>query len=161
MERLSKTQKKRQALSVQELGERLVKLTGEQLGSIGLPDEVSSAVAMAKAITKRGARKRQIQYIGALMRKTDVSSIREALQNPDEGDRRQAELHKQLERWRDELLRGNDSLIGDIVHTLPKAGTEQLTDLVTKAREELTKTNPSPAPSRALFRHLHKAAERS
>ncbi len=159
MEKLSKTQKKKQAESLQDLGEKLVELSVEQLGKIELPEEVLSAVTLAKTINKRGARKRQMQYIGVLMRKADVASIQEAVQNMEEGDRKQAELHKQVEQWRDELLRGNDAVIEDIVRAFPNAGKEQLTDLVTKAREELTKTNPSPAPSRALFRYLHKSAQ--
>jgi ribosome-associated protein len=159
MEKLSKTQKKKQAVSLQDLGEKLVKLTGEQLGRIELPEEVLSAVTLAKTIRKRGARKRQMQYIGVLMRKTDGTSIQKAVQNLEEGDRRQAELHKRVEQWRDELLRGNDAVIEEIVRALPNAEKEQLTGLVMKAREELTKTSPSPALSRALFRYLHKSAQ--
>jgi len=161
MEKISKTRKKRQALSAQDLGEKLVNLTEEQLRKIELPEEVLSAVTLAKTIKKHGARKRQMQYIGVLMRRTDATPIQEAVQNLEEGDRRRAERHKQVERWRDELIRGNDALIGEIVRTLPDAGKEQLTALVTKAREELIKANPSPAPARALFRYLHKSAQRS
>jgi ribosome-associated protein len=160
MEKISKTRKKRQALSAQDLGEKLVKLTEEQLRKLELPEEVLSAVTLAKTIKKHGARKRQMQYIGVLMRRTDATPIQEAVQNLEEGDRRRAELHKQVERWRDELIRGNDALIEEIVRALPDAGREQLTDLVTKAREELIKANPSPAPARALFRYLHKSAQR-
>jgi ribosome-associated protein len=160
MEKISKTRKKRQALSAQDLGEKLVKLTEEQLRKLELPEEVLSAVTLAKTIKKHGARKRQMQYIGVLMRRTDATPIQEAVQNLEEGDRRRAELHKQVERWRDELIRGNDALIEEIVRALPDAGREQLTALVTKARKELIKTNPSPAPARALFRYLHKSAQR-
>jgi ribosome-associated protein len=161
MERISRTQRKKQALSAQDLGERLVKLTAEQLGKIGLPEEISRAVTLARTIKKHGALKRQMQYLGVLMRKADCEPIQEALQNLEEGSRRQAELHKQVERWRDELLSGNDAAVDGILRALPGAVKEQLTDLVRKAREELTKKSPSPAPSRALFRYLHKSAQRS
>jgi ribosome-associated protein len=142
------------------LGEKLAKLTEEQLRKIGLPEEILSAVTQAKTIKKHGALKRQVRYIGVLMRKTDAIPIQEALQNLEEGNRRQTELHKQLERWRDELMRGNDALVADILRAFPDTGEEQLTDLVAKARKELVKANPSPAPSRALFRYLHKSAQR-
>ncbi len=160
MENISKTQKKMQALSVQALGEKLVKLSEAQLRKIQLPEKVLSAVIQAKSISKHGALNRQMQYIGVLMRKTDAGPIQEAVQNLEEGDRTQAALHKQLERWRDDLLSGNDTVIEEIVSTLPAVVKEQLTDLVTKARDEQIKTNPSPAPSRALFRYLHKSAQR-
>lgn len=160
MEKISRTQKKMQALSLQDLGEKLVKLSDAQLRKIGLPEKILNAVTQAKSITKHGALDRQMQYIGVLMRKTDAVPIQEAVQTLEEGDLRQAALHKQLECWRDELLRGNDAVIEEIVSTLPSALKEQLMDLVTKAREEQIKTNPSPAPSRALFRYLHKSAQR-
>ncbi len=160
MEKISKTEKKRQALSVQDFGKRLVNLTEEQLGKIELSEEVLGAVTLAKTIKRHGALKRQMQYIGVLMRKTDAIPIQEAIQSLEKGNRGQIELHKQLEHWRDELIRGNDALIEDILRALPDAREEQLTELVTKAREELIKINPSPAPSRALFRYLHKSAQR-
>jgi ribosome-associated protein len=77
--RLSKTQKKKAALSLQDLGERLVKLSNEQLKQIDLPEEVLAAVKTAKIIKKHHPLSRQIQYIGTLMRKYDPAPIREFL----------------------------------------------------------------------------------
>ncbi len=160
METISKTRKKEQALAAQDLGEKLVKLTGEQLGKIALPEELLSAVTQAKMIKKHGARRRQMQYIGVLMRKIDATPIQEAIQDLEEAGRRQVEVLKKVERWRDELVRGNDALVEEIVSAVPNADKEQLTALVTKAREELIKARPSPAPARALFRYLHKSIQR-
>lgn len=160
MEKISKSEKKRQALSAQELGEKLVGLNAGQLGKISLPEEILNAVTLAKTITKRGGLKRQMQYIGGLMRKTDAASIQEAIQELEEGSRRQTELHKQVELWRDELQKGNDAVIEEILRTLPDAGKDQLTELVTRAKNESIKTHPSAAPSRALFRYLYGLAQK-
>lgn len=71
----SKSQRKRDATALQDLGEALVKRTPAQLQRIQLPDEVLAAVRSAQTITQRGGRKRQLQYIGKLMRQLDEAEI--------------------------------------------------------------------------------------
>lgn len=83
--RLSKTQKKKAALSLQDLGERMVKLTDEQLERIGLSEDVLAAVKAAKTIKKHGPRDRQMQYIGSSMRRCDPAPVREFLDALDRG----------------------------------------------------------------------------
>jgi ribosome-associated protein len=87
MEPLSKTQKKKEALSLQALGERLVTLSVEQLKNIELPSDMFNAVILAKKLKKHGARLRQMQYIGTLMRKYDPQPVQEALQRIEQGNR--------------------------------------------------------------------------
>ncbi len=85
MERLSKTRKKKEALSLQALGEQLVTLSFEQLKNIDLPMDILNAVTLAKSLKKHKALVRQMQYIGTLMRKHDPAPIIEALQHRSEG----------------------------------------------------------------------------
>lgn len=85
MEIKSKTEKKKDALLLQELGEKLFKLSESQIEKIDLPEEIYKAVKVAKNIKSRGALKRQRQYIGVLMRKIDPEPIKEALRNIEEG----------------------------------------------------------------------------
>jgi len=85
MEPLSKTKKKKEALSLQDLGVRLIKLSAEQLKSIDLPENVLTAVTLAKTIKKHGALDRQMQYIGSLMRKCDPTPVQEALLRIEQG----------------------------------------------------------------------------
>ena len=82
---LSKTQKKKAALTLQALGERLVKLSDEQLDQIGLAEDILNAVKAAKAIKKHGPRDRQMQYIGSLMRKYDPAPVQEFFDALDRG----------------------------------------------------------------------------
>ncbi|OGW41822.1 MAG: hypothetical protein A2010_06505 [Nitrospirae bacterium GWD2_57_9] len=157
MEKTSKTQRKSEALLLQELGEKLVGLTDQHLGRLELPEDIWNAVKLARTIRKRGGLKRQLQYIGALMRKIDAAPLREAIQDIEEGTRRQASLHKQLEAWRDELIGGNDALAEELASrfSLDRA---RLIILAQTAREEQIKKDPSPAPARALFRYLREVA---
>lgn len=78
----SKSQRKRDATALQDLGEQLAQLTPAQLRRVPLPDELLAAVRLAQGITQRGGRKRQLQYIGKLMRQLDeaeTAAIRVAL----------------------------------------------------------------------------------
>ena len=77
---ISKSQRKRESTALQDLGEHLVKLTPAQLRRVPLPEDLLAAVRTAQAIPQRGARKRQLQLIGKLMRRLDdPEPIRAAL----------------------------------------------------------------------------------
>ncbi|MEK6744030.1 MAG: ribosome biogenesis factor YjgA [Nitrospirota bacterium] len=82
---LSRTQQKKAVQSLQDLGERLVKLSDSQLCRIGLPEEVLKAVKAAKTIKKHGPLGRQMRYVGSLMRKCDPAPVREFLDALDRG----------------------------------------------------------------------------
>ena len=75
----SRTQKKNEDRALQRLGEQLAALPFAQLETMGLPDELLSAIELAHKIKSHGARRRQIQYIGALMRHIDPQPIEAAL----------------------------------------------------------------------------------
>jgi len=158
MEQLSKTQKKKGALSLQALGEQLVTLSSEQLKNIDLPVDMRSAVTLAKSLKKHGALQRQMQYIGTLMRKHDPAPIQDALQCIEQGTRKQTEDHLKREKWRDELIAGNDPLIDEILMQLPRTDRQHLTGLVQNARQERATKNPVPKAARALFRYLTRSA---
>jgi len=78
-ESVSKTQRKKEVRALQELGESLVELDDDQLVAIDLPEILRDAVMEARRITRFGARRRQLQYIGKLMRHVDATPIRAAL----------------------------------------------------------------------------------
>jgi len=158
MEQLSKTQKKKAALSLQALGEQLVIVSSEQLKNMDLPMDMFNAVTLAKALKKHGARLRQMQYIGTLMRKHDSARIQDALQRIEQGSRKQTEDHQKREKWRDELIAGNDLLIEEILIQFPHADRQELTDLVQMARQERVAKNPVPKAARTLFRYLTRSA---
>jgi ribosome-associated protein len=75
----SRTQNKNEDRALQRLGEQLVALSSSQLESMELPDELLTAIKFARKIRKHGARRRQVRYIGALMRHIDPQPIEAAL----------------------------------------------------------------------------------
>ena len=150
---ISKTQKKREAEALQKLGEKLVKLSHQQLRDIEMPDEIREAVEHAKTLKSHGARRRQMQYIGNVMRKIDPESIQEAVSDIEEGGYRKAQAFKETEKWRDELITGNKKLMEEILDTCPSADRQQLSQLIRNAIKEKEKNKP-PKSSRILFRYL-------
>ena len=88
MDEKSRTRKKNEDRALQRLGEQLVALPSGQLETIGLTDELLEAIEFARKIKKHGARRRQIQYIGALMRHIDPQPIETALERIRLGNRK-------------------------------------------------------------------------
>ena len=78
-ERPSKTRLKRQMHELQRLGEQLVALPSSQLARIELPEALREQIELARRITAREALRRQLQYVGRLMREVDADAIRAAL----------------------------------------------------------------------------------
>lgn len=152
-ERKSRTQKKKEALSLQKLGERLLSLSSGQIEDMGLPQEMVEALAAAKNIRSRSARRRQLQHIGTLMRHIDAEPLMKALRDMQEGNRAKITAFKELETWRDELVSGNRDLLEQILKTCPGADRRHLTGLIRQAAAEREQGRP-PRSYRALFRYL-------
>ncbi len=151
-ERPSKTQRKRQMHELQALGERLVALNGEQLGAIGLPEDLRAAVAEASGITRHEARRRHMQYIGRLMRGVDPEPIREKLAAWDGVSREHsAKLHL-AERWRERLLE-DEAALAEFLREHPGADSQRLRSLVRAAVAERDAAR-APRNYRELFRLL-------
>ena len=150
---VSKSQLKRESHALQSLGEELVELPSSKLAKIPMPDELAEAVALARKIKQRGGRKRQLQYIGKVMRKIDAEPIQQAmdaLKNDSAKDT--ARLHK-LEQWRDRLLEEGDAALAELLEQQPAADRQHLRQLVRNAQRE-AKQNKPPKSARELFRYL-------
>ncbi len=149
----SKTQKKKEATYLQEIGERLVNLSTEQIKGIDLPEEMYDAVRFAKTIKSHEAYRRHMQYIGSLMRKIDPVPVQEALDGIEQGYYKNTLSFKEIEKWRDGLIAGNETLIEEILGKCHDADRKQIEKLVQRARKEKEHKTP-PGASRALFRYL-------
>jgi len=151
-EATSKTRKKKDMLALQELGVQLVELNEQQLESMRLPESLLAAVQAAQHLSKREARRRQLQYIGRLMRDIDAAPIRERLEQwRGQGREHTAQLHA-IERWRDELLAG-DPALERFLGEFQNADNQKLRSLIRNARREQGASLP-PRSYRELFRLL-------
>lgn len=104
-ERPSKSQLKRDMLAVQDLGESLVKLSDERLESLHLPERLMDAIQLVRRIRAHEGRRRQMQFIGRLMREeADIEAIRRVLEDEHHQHRVDTALMHEAERWREALL---------------------------------------------------------
>lgn len=149
----SKSQRKRESAELQALGERLVELPDARLRRLDLPDDLRDAVEAARRITARGGRKRQLQYIGRVMREVDAEPIRAQLAKLDGGDAEErAALHR-AEAWRTKLLDHGDDALSELLSLCPHVDRQHLRRLVRDAADERAAGRP-PRHQRELFREL-------
>ena len=154
----SRTQLKNEDKALQKLGESLVALTPDQLEAIDMPTVLQEAIHLARKTKTRGARRRQLKYVGKLMREIDCDPIRNAIRNLQMGDIQKARAFQQIERWRDELKAGNLNVIEDILQSNPHADRQRLTQLARNAHAQ-SGTQKAVKSSRLLFRYLREISE--
>src|SRR3970040_127158 len=156
---ISKTQRKKAVHLLQALGEELVELNDDQLTAIELPEALRDAVMAARRITKFEARRRQLQYIGKLMRRVEVEPIRAALDAMLAGARRQIAAHKHIESWRERLLAGPGAL-DELLAEYPGADAQRLRELVSGALRERDAGSP-PRSYREIYHALRALIEKA
>ncbi len=153
IERKSKSQVKREMLALQALGEKLLALSADQIRKIEMPPELQEALLFCKTIKKGEARRRQVQYIGVIMREIDPVPLQKALDAIERGNIQDVQKFKEIELWRDELVKGNESVLEVIANQFPDLDRRAVLRLADDARREREKNKP-PKASRALFRLL-------
>ncbi|TAL57032.1 ribosome biogenesis factor YjgA [Pandoraea sp.] len=158
--RPSKSQLKREMHALQEIGEELVALSKEALGRLDLPERLHDAVREARNITSHEGKRRQLQYVGKIMRslhESEVAAIRRALDAIKGVSKAEtARLHT-LERWRERLLADDDALT-QLLAAHPQADAQQLRTLIRNARREQQQQRP-PKAFRELFQVLRELLE--
>ncbi len=150
----SKSRIKREMKDLQALGEKLVALREEQLADLPLSPSLREAITLAQGIKAHGGRKRQLKYIGKLLRNCDADALLHALQLRREKERRINTFFHRAEKWRDRLLEEGDTALEILLQDYPQADRQQIRILIRNARKEQAAGKPAAA-SRNLFRKLH------
>ena len=152
---VSKTKRKQEMHELQALGVALVALSESQLQDMSLETRLHEAVLAAKRITSHEARRRQMQYIGRLMRDADAEPIRARLAAVEGHSTQAAAHHRRLEAWRERLME-DDAALTEFVAAHPGADLQELRALLRNARKEAKEGKP-PRAYRELFRFLRNA----
>jgi ribosome-associated protein len=160
IEYISKSQMKREMLTLQELGEKLVELNAHQLSQIDLPEELATAITQAQAIKKHGAKRRQLQFIGRLMRSVDAENIQQQLDKITQHSAEAISQHHRIEQWRERLLADGDDALTEFINTYPEADRQQLRTLIRSAIQERLKNKP-PRFYRKIFQFIKQYVETS
>ena len=148
-DRPSKSQRKRDSTAVQDLGAQLVELSKEKIASLGLPEKVEDALIACQSITAHEGRRRQLQYIGKVMRDIDAEPIRAALEKFAGNSKREiADMHL-AERWRERMLKDADA-VALFANEFPGADLQQLRTAIRNAQKEQAQNKP-PRDFRKLY----------
>ena len=148
----SKTKIKQQMHDLQDIGEQLVALNAGQLMELDLPERLLDAIREIKRIHKFGAQRRQMQFIGRLMREADITPIIAKLEIWNGTSRQHtAHLH-QLELWRERLLE-SDAALTELLAAHPHADAQRLRALIRNSHKE-KELNKPPKSYREIFQAL-------
>jgi len=152
----SRSEQRRAALEVLDLGAQLTALSAAQLAKLPIPEDLLPHIVETQRITAHVARKRQLAFLAKQMRRQDdetLEAIRDALDAGGEAARREtAELHR-VEAWRQRLLDDGDAALAELLTEHPDADRQHLRQLVRNAIEERNRNKP-PHAFRELFREL-------
>jgi ribosome-associated protein len=153
----SKSQRKREMTALQDLGAALVELPPGKLDLIPMPESLLQAVREARRISAHGARRRQLQYIGKLMREVDAEAIRSALDAAtNQGAESVARMHR-AERWRERLL-ADEGALAEFIEEHSGVDAQHLRTLIRNTRRESEQNKP-PRSFRALYQEIRQALE--
>ena len=144
--------------ALQDLGAELVELPEERLAAVELPEPLVDAIQQARRIRDFEGRRRQLQYIGKLMRGVDEEPIREKLESWKAGPRAETARFKRVEEWRERLISERTALEAFAVE-FPQADLTRVHDLVESVHRERAAGRP-PKSYRALFQLINEAMAR-
>lgn len=139
----SRTDLKRESDELQDLGKELLTLRADLFNRLGLPDKLVEAVLEARRITNFEGKRRQMQFVGKLMRKLDpdmVQAVRDALTEQRSGSAREKLALHQAEQWRDRLI-AQDGAQAEWIDLYPATDIQQLRALIRQARKDAPTEN--------------------
>jgi ribosome-associated protein len=143
----SRTDLKRESTELQKLGEDLLTLRVDLIERLDVSEKLKDAVAEAKRITNFEGKRRQMQYIGKLMRRVDpavLETMRAALVEQNSGSAHDNLVLHLSETWRDRLLASEDAF-GEWITRCPETDTQQLRALIRQARKDAVPEKPGAA----------------
>ena len=154
---ISKTQLKREADVAQTIGKKLIDLSKDRLIKLELPEALFDAVMEAKRLTANGAIRRQLQYLGRLMREIDSAPIVEQLQAWEGKNVQENARFHTMERWRTRLI-ADPKALAEFLIAFPQADIQLLRTLIRNAQRGEAAQKP-PKSSRELFKLIREVSE--
>lgn len=142
---ISKTDLKRESTELQKLGEELLTLRADLMDKLDLPDKLLEALAEAKRISNFEGKRRQMQFVGKLMRQLDpevLEAARAALIEQHQPSVQETALLHAAEQWRERLIASDDA-VAQWINTFPGTDTQQLRALVRQARKDAPPADPA------------------
>jgi ribosome-associated protein len=145
----SKTALKREADKLKQLGVAVSELPNSRRKQIDMPEDLREAIEAYRRMTAHGAKKRQMQYVGKLLRGIDPAPLREAVEDFEAGRVANAKRAHEMEVWRDRLVNEDDA-VTEWMDLHPETNVQQLRSLIRAARRDRKGEAPNPAATRSL-----------
>jgi|TARA_B100000809_G_scaffold259782_1_gene305446 ribosome-associated protein len=157
-EPLSKTAVKQEMKALQKLGEKVADLSDTGLATIPLDGTLREAILLARRLPHREGRRRQMQFVGKLMRSADCEAITAALEKLRNNSRAHTKLLQDAEIWRDKLIAEGDTVLADFTAQYWQADRQHLRQLIRAAQKEQSQQKP-PSSARKLFKCIREQME--
>lgn len=154
----SKSRRKKDMLALQKIGEALVELPAPQLAKVPLESPLKEAIDQARRITDHEGKRRQLQYVGKLMRHVDIEPIQDALDKIQRKDQYSKAQFHQVERWRDRFIAEGDAILQEFLQKYSNVDMQHLRQLLRNAQKDV-KTGKNTGADTALFRYLRDVIE--
>ncbi len=147
----SRSQIKREMKALQDMGEEITNLSNSQLASLELEGDLMEAIQQARIMKHKEARRRQLRFIGKLLRNSDHEAIKAKLEDFEKKHHQHIQMHHAAEAWRDRLIDEGPSVVTEFLNLYPTTDVQLLRQLIRGAAKERKEKKP-PANARKLFR---------
>lgn len=134
----SRSQLKRDSQELRDMGAQLVQMPNAHLDKIAMDNTLLAAIKEARRLKSNDARRRQIQYIGKLMRNMDLTEIRHSVEKLNHQSQTFRQHFAMLEQWRDRLIDEGNDAIEEFLTAFPNADRQQIRNLSRQAGREKT-----------------------
>jgi len=134
----SRSQLKRDSQELRDMGAQLVQMPNAHLNKIAMDNTLLAAIKEARRLKSNDARRRQIQYIGKLMRNMDLTEIRHSVEKLNHQSQTFRQHFAMLEQWRDRLIDEGNDAIEEFLTAFPNADRQQIRTISRQAGREKT-----------------------
>ncbi len=151
----SRTDIKKAAQAVTDLGVQISSMTETEIHKLQLPQDFTDAVLMLKSMDKGPALKRQRMFVGKLLRQNEplIIEIKAKLAEIEAKKKQQNAHFHQLEKWRDRLVEEGDTALSELLTLYPQIDRQQMRQWIRNAKKEASQ-NKAPKSSREIFQYL-------
>lgn len=149
---VSKTELKKDCKKIQALGKKISELSLEEISSFNFPEIISKAIKDCKSIKSNVAKKRQIQYLGKLLREIDLSEAYLRMDQIKNNSQLEIRNNKKAEAWRNRLIQDKNALT-ELIRLFPDIDRQKIRQLIQNAIKEMKSSSP-PKYYRQLYKYI-------
>ena len=149
---VSKTELKKDSKKIQAFGKKISELSSEEISSFNFPDTILKAIKDCKSIKSNVAKKRQVQYLGKLLREIDLSKVYLKMDQINSNSQLEVRNNHKAEIWRERLIQDKDA-VTELIRLCPDVERQKIRQLIQNTLKETKASNP-PKYYRQLFKYI-------